>query len=148
MGMFSTRVDSNSISNIPSNDTILVENKEESEIMDLMRNCPQNEYGLNPPANMFLDHVSLKKSDFDNMFGNFKESIEKNIPLCSLKFRNKLKDWLGKKAQTAIADAECAFIEFTGYSEKDIETIENYFLYANERILDLIAYIDSQKPDS
>ena len=146
--MFSTSLDSNSISNIPINDAILVENKEESVIMDLISNVPQNEYGLNPPSTRFLNHVSLKKSDFDNMFDSLKESIEKNIPLCSLKVRNKLKEWLGKKAQVALTEAELAFVEFTGYSEKDIETIEDYFLYAKERILDLIAYIDSQKPST
>lgn len=155
--MYLACVDSKPMLNFPCNDTNLIERqnnknlskkKGDSVIMDLLENFPQDEYGLNPHSTMFLGHVSLKKSDFDNMFRSLDDSIRQNIAFCSSQVWNKLKKWLGNKAQAALADAESAFVEFEGCSEKDIKTIEDYFWYANERILDLICYVNSQKPVS
>ena len=55
---------------------------------------------------------------------------------------------LGREVGNARYKAETVFFECTGFLEKAIEAIENYFYYVNERILDLIAYINSHKPAS
>ena len=113
--------------------------------MKLLNNLPYNIYEINPSVYMLTQSVPIIKFDFDNIFYIFKESAEKNIEFCSLNVWNKLKSWLGREAENASYNTETAFFECMGYSEKAIEAIEKYFYYVNERILNLITYIDSHK---
>jgi len=83
--MFSISIIPNYILNSPINNNInLMKEKGDTMIMSLLNNLPHNAYGINPSAYMFAQPVPINKSDFDNMFYNFKESIKKNIEFCSL----------------------------------------------------------------
>ena len=110
-------------------------------IEDMISNIPRDIYGLNPLPTI----KPLKKSDFDKRFRNFEEIIRKNIEFCSLEVYNKLIKWLKGEAYNALINAETAFCECSGYTENQIKAIEDYFLHANERVINLIDYINSQK---
>ena len=78
--MYSISINSNHILNSPNNDnTNLMEEKGDTVIMNLLHNLPHNVYGINPSVYMFTQPVPINKSDFENIFYNFKESVKKNI---------------------------------------------------------------------
>ena len=117
--MCSISIIPNYILNSPINNNInLMEEKGDTLIMSLLNNLLHNAYRINSSAYMFTQPVPINKSDFDNMFYNFKESVKKNIEFCSLIVWNKLKNWLGREVENASYNAYTASFECKGYSEK------------------------------